>query len=43
MNYIDRISRAVFGCIPLGDCCGQPQAVDFEGLPNMEDLVRHLT
>lgn len=43
MNYIDRISRAVFGRIPPGDSAGQPLAVDLEGLPDVEDLMRRLT
>jgi hypothetical protein len=43
MNYIDRISRAVFGRIPPGDSAGLPLAVDLEGLPDVEDLMRRLT
>jgi hypothetical protein len=43
INYINRISLAVFGRIPPGDSAGQPLAVDLEGLLNMEDLMRHLT
>jgi hypothetical protein len=43
MNYIDRISRAVFGRIPPGDAAELPLAVDLEGLPDVEELMRRLT
>ena len=42
MSFVDRACRAVFGRVPPGDSAGTPQAIDFEGPPNPEDLLRHL-
>lgn len=43
MGFIDRICIIIFGRLTPVDPSGQSQAVDFEGIPDVADLMQRLT